>query len=176
MKPACHIFCCSGETLEANPWQHITDADITAAAQTFLGEVQQIPCMWSSSKYKNKPLRWYAERGEVVAREPKSVNISSIEVWRPQPPAAAGSSGTSSDGSSGGGSSDTVCFRVVCSKGASIRVLVHDLGKALGCGAHVTSVRREGVGGFSVDNAWSLDVLLPLARKYAKGFRRAQTY
>lgn len=127
--------------------------------------------MWSSSKYKNKPLRWYAERGEVVAREPKSVHISSIEVWRA---AAAGSSGGDSSGSSGAG--DTVCFRVVAGKGASVRVLVHDLGKALGCGAHVTSLRREGIGGFVVDTAWSLDVLLPLARKYAKGFRQVRQY
>jgi tRNA pseudouridine55 synthase len=69
-----------------------------------------------------------------------------------------------------------VYFKVVASKGASVRVLAHDLGKALGCGAHVTSVRREAMGGFNVSTAWSLDVLLPLARKYAKGFRQAQQY
>lgn len=186
------LDCRSGETLETNPWQHISDADITAAARAFTGEVQQIPSMWSSSKYKAKPLRWYAERGEVVVREPKSVNIASIQTWRAQaqlPPAAAGSSSSgrgivdttisrSSSNSSGIGSalSDTVCFRVVASKGASVRVMVHDLGKALGCGAHLVSLRREGLGGFSVDTAWSLDVLLPLARKYAKGFRQAQQY
>jgi tRNA pseudouridine55 synthase len=186
----CVLDCRSGETLETNPWQHISDADITAAAQAFTGEVQQIPSMWSSSKYKAKPLRWYAERGEVVAREPKSVDISSIQVWRAQAqsPAAAGSSSGSSRGDSGaaissssssGGEStlsDTVCFKVVASKGTSVRVLVHDLGKALGCGAHVASLRLEGLGGFSVDTAWSLEVLLPLARKYAKGFRQAQQY
>jgi tRNA pseudouridine55 synthase len=179
-KPPTHhppTTACSGQTLESNPWQHISDGDIAAAAAAFTGEVQQVPCMWSSSKYKNKPLRWYAERGEVVAREPKSVHISSIQFWRaqpPQPPAATAAAAAGSSGSSDAG--DTVCFRVVAGKGASVRVLVHDLGKALGCGAHVTSLRREGIGGFVVDTAWSLDVLLPLARKYAKGFRQVRQY
>lgn len=163
----------SGEVQESNPWQHLRDEDIAAAAQGFVGEVQQVPCMWSGSKYKNKPLRWYAERGEVVAREAKSIHIASFETWRGQPQAAPGSSSSSVQGRAG---SDTVSFRVVASKGASVRVLVHDLGKALGCGAHVTSVRREAMGGFNVSTAWSLEVLLPLARKYAKGFRQAQQY
>lgn len=180
------LVCRSGETLEINPWQHISDHDIAAAAQAFSGEIQQVPSMWSSSKYKAKPLRWYAERGEVVVREPKTVNISSIEVQRVQVQSALAAASSSSRGdssaalssSSGGGGeaslSDTVCFKVVASKGTSVRVLVHDLGKALGCGAHLVSLRLEGLGGFSVDTAWSLDVLLPLARKYAKGFRQAQ--
>lgn len=172
------LSACSGEVLESNPWQHISESDLSSAAQGFVGEVQQLPSMWSSSKYKNKPLRWYAERGEVVAREPKSVHISSIQLWRgpQQPPSSRRGAGSS--GSSGGQAavSDTVFFRVVASKGASMRVLVHDLGRVLGCGAHVTAVRREGIGGFSVETAWSLDTLLPLARKYAKGFRQAQQY
>lgn len=66
---------------------------------------------------------------------------------------------------------DEVHFRVVCSKGASMRVLANDLGKALGCGAHLASLRREGIGGFNVETAWALDVLLPLAKKYGKGAR-----
>jgi tRNA pseudouridine55 synthase len=188
LDPLTVLDCRSGETLETNPWQHISDHDIAAAAQAFSGEIQQVPSMWSSSKYKAKPLRWYAERGEVVVREPKTVNISSIEVRRAQVQSALAAAGGSSRGdsstalssssSSGGGGeatiSDTVCFKVVASKGTSVRVLVHDLGKALGCGAHLVSLRLEGLGGFSVDTAWSLDVLLPLARKYAKGFRQAQ--
>jgi tRNA pseudouridine55 synthase len=64
---------------------------------------------------------------------------------------------------------------VVVSKGTSVRVLVDDIGKVLGCGAHVTSLRRDSIGGFSVETAWTLEVLLPLAKKYAKGFRNAQS-
>lgn len=54
-----------------------------------------------------------------------------------------------------------------------MRVLAHDLGAALGCGAHLLSLRREAIGGFKVDTAWSLGVLLPLAKKYGKGFKFA---
>ncbi len=46
--------------------------------------------------------------------------------------------------------------------------LAHEVGQRLGCGAHVTHVRREALGGFSVDNAWSLDVMLPVARKFGR--------
>jgi hypothetical protein len=102
--------------------------------------------------------------------------------------AAAAAAGGGDDGGGGGASSsggtsvpqqqqpqgggDVVSFRVVASKGASVRVLAHDLGRALGCGAHLLSLRREAIGGFSVDTAWALDVVLPLARKYAKGALR----
>eukprot|EP00879_Flechtneria_rotunda_P019769 GHRR01020775.1.p2 GENE.GHRR01020775.1~~GHRR01020775.1.p2 ORF type:complete len:170 (+),score=42.91 GHRR01020775.1:983-1492(+) len=165
--------------------------------------------MWSSTKYKNRPLRWYAERGDEVVRVSKTVHISSLQLWREQAQAAVptfSSSGTKSqqlqgsrqilarrtataamqqhrsgnssvdDAGSGGaechaGSANEVHVRIVASKGASVRVLAHDLGKALKCGAHLTALRRESIGGFCVDNAWSLDVLLPLAKKYAKGFR-----
>eukprot|EP00878_Enallax_costatus_P020071 GHUV01021201.1.p2 GENE.GHUV01021201.1~~GHUV01021201.1.p2 ORF type:complete len:146 (+),score=24.37 GHUV01021201.1:2378-2815(+) len=143
----------------------------------------QVPCMWSSTKFKNRPLRWYAERGETVVREPKAVQIPSLEVWREQNPNPSGDSASITSNSSTSTIApgqpnrshglDEVRFRVVASKGASMRVLAHDLGKALGCGAHLASLRREGIGGFSVETAWSLDVLLPLAKKYGKGFRSA---
>eukprot|EP00878_Enallax_costatus_P011594 GHUV01012102.1.p1 GENE.GHUV01012102.1~~GHUV01012102.1.p1 ORF type:complete len:430 (+),score=83.49 GHUV01012102.1:290-1579(+) len=173
----------TGQAVQVNPWQHITSADIQQAAAKFQGEVMQVPCMWSSTKFKNRPLRWYAERGETVVREPKAVQIPSLEVWREQNPNPSGDSASITSNSSTSTIApgqpnrshglDEVRFRVVASKGASMRVLAHDLGKALGCGAHLASLRREGIGGFSVETAWSLDVLLPLAKKYGKGFRSA---
>lgn len=180
----------TGQVTQTNPWQRVSDDQIAAAAARFEGEVLQVPCMWSSTKYKNRPLRWYAERGEEVVREPKAVHISSVEVWRDKAVQAAGglaystgsstgsSNGTSSSSSSSSSEaapklSDVVHFRVLASKGASMRVLADDIGKALGCGAHLASLRREAIGGFRVDTAWSLEVLLPLAKKYAKGYRFA---
>jgi tRNA U55 pseudouridine synthase TruB len=147
-----------------------------------------------------QPLRWYAERGEEVRREPKAVHLASLDVWRDKAAPAADSSSSSSrrsnptaaaaagfsvsseadtaaglDAAAGAEDpsmrSDEVHFRVVASKGASMRVLAHDLGAALGCGAHLLSLRREAIGGFKVDTAWSLEVLLPLAKKYGKGFK-----
>ncbi|KAF8063078.1 truB [Scenedesmus sp. PABB004] len=182
----------SGQLTAAAPWEHLSDAELAAAAARFEGEVLQVPCMWSSTKFKNRPLRWYAERGEEVAREPKAVTIRSIRVWREAPragggllpggggggePAAAeagdGAGGDASGGAAAAARSAELHFRVVAGKGASMRVLAHDLGALLGCGAHLSALRREAVGGFSVESAWSLDVLLPLAKRFAKGFRNA---
>ncbi|WIA40342.1 hypothetical protein OEZ86_013709 [Tetradesmus obliquus] len=177
----------TGQVVTLSPaWRQLSDADVAAAAAAMQGEVLQVPCMWSSTKYKNRPLRWYAERGEEVRREPKAVQISSIQVWRDKASPASDSSSSSSptaasdkadvaglqlDAAAAG--SDEVHFRVVAGKGASMRVLAHDLGAALGCGAHLLSLRREAIGGFKVDTAWSLEVLLPLAKKYGKGFKFA---
>ncbi|KAF6258258.1 putative tRNA pseudouridine synthase [Scenedesmus sp. NREL 46B-D3] len=143
----------TGQATQTSPWRHISDADLATAAVKFQGEVLQVPCMWSSTKYRNRPLRWYAERGEEVRREPKAVHISSMQLQA---------------------RSDEVHFRVVASKGASMRVLAHDLGATLGCGAHLLRLRREAIGGFKVDTAWSLEVLLPLATKYGKGYKFVQ--
>lgn len=113
--------------------------------------------MWSSTKVNGRPLRWYAERGESAPRTPRAVIIESLTLWRDDPSA----------------SPDRIAFRCVAGKGCSMRVMAHDLGAALGCGAHLVELRREGVGGFSVERAWTLDVFLPLARRFAKGFRGA---
>ena len=56
-------------------------------------------------------------------------------------------------------------FRVVCSKGTYIRSLVHDLGRAAGSGAYLSSLRRTGTGGFSVEDAWDLDALVHWIQK-----------
>lgn len=173
----------TGQAVQVNSWQHITDAQIQQAGAKFQNEVMQVPCMWSSTKFKNRPLRWYAERGETVVREPKAVQITSLELWREGSLNDGGKSVSTINDSDGNNAEENiggqaaganeVHFRVVASKGTSIRVLADDLGKALGCGAHLASLRREGIGGFSVETAWSLDVLLPLAKKYGKGFRSA---
>ncbi len=115
----------------------------------------QLPSIWSGVKFRGKPLAWYAERGRAAEVElaPRAVNIESFEVWRSSP-----------------GARD-VGFRVVIGKGASARVLVRDLGAALGCGARVVSLRREAIGGFWVERAWTLDVLLPMAKRFGKGYR-----
>jgi tRNA pseudouridine55 synthase len=193
----------SGQPLSSGPWAHLSDMDITAAAASFTGEVLQVPCMWSSSKFNSRPLRWYAQRGQTVARPPRAVTIESLSVWRDPTTPAAGVGISSGSGSATQQQqqrrqqqpqqqvdpqqqqqvdpqqqqqqqqkqSDLVHFRAVASRGASMRVLADDLGRALGCGAHLAALRREAIGGFSVETAWRLDVLLPMAQKYAKGFR-----
>jgi len=110
--------------------------------------------MWSDAKHQGKPLRWYAERGQTVPRAPRAVVVESLQLWR-----APGAR--------------EVGFRLVSNRGCSVRVLVNDLGAALGCGACLVSLRREAIGGFSVEKAWTLDVFVPMAKRFGKGFRGA---
>ncbi|KIY93754.1 tRNA pseudouridine synthase B [Monoraphidium neglectum] len=140
----------SGDVIERLPWGHVTDADLEAAGKALTGEIMQVPSVWSSTKIDGRPAYWYANRGEPRTLPPRAAVISSLSLWR-EP-----------------GSND-VGFRCECGRGASMRALARDLGAALGCGAHLLSLRREGIGGFS--RAWTLDVFLPLAKRFAKGFR-----
>lgn len=146
----------TGSVVEEMPWGHITDEDLRRAAGALTGEVTQVPPVWSGAKVAGRPMRWYAERREAAPhRLPRSVLVDSLAVWREEL-----------------GSRD-VSFRLVAGKGCCVRTLAHDLGAALGCGAHLAALRREALGGFSVERAWTLDVLIPMAKKYAKGFRAA---
>jgi tRNA pseudouridine55 synthase len=144
----------TGDTREELPWEGVTNQDITAAQEAFTGEIQQQVAMWSKTKVQGRPLSWYAERGLAVRNRPtKSVVLEDLQLWREDP------------------SSPTVNFTVTCSKGASMRVLAHDIGKFLGCGAHLAELRRESIGKFSVEKAWMMEVFLPVARKYARGYK-----
>eukprot|EP00877_Chromochloris_zofingiensis_P004973 jgi/Chrzof1/14477/Cz09g04080.t1 len=142
----------TGKQVNDMPWSHITDDDIQAAVHKLRGDTQQTPPMWCGTKHKGEPMSWYAERGEEIERQSRTVHVADLDVWR-EP------------------GSRELSFKAVVSKGTSMRCLAHDLGRALACGAHLSSLRREAVGGFLVDNAWTLDVLIPLVRKYRKGFR-----
>lgn len=95
----------------------------------FVGEQLQIPPSFSALKHKGKPLYYYARRGIEVKREPRPVEIKSIECLALEP--------------------ESLTIRVVCGKGTYIRVLAADIGRALGCGAHLSELRRLRSGMFS---------------------------
>lgn len=122
----------------------------------------QAPHPFSAVKVAGKPLRWYAQRrmSPPAPPPPRAAAIHAFELWRNPAPASPGRA------------SPEVGFRVTVGPGASVRTLIHDLGAALGCGAHLTSLRREAVGGFSAERAWPLDVVLPVARRYGRTYRR----
>lgn len=99
----------------------------------FSGQISQIPPMYSALKHQGKALYHYARAGVEIERQPRIVSIYSLEVNEC--------------------SGDLIKFTVGCSKGTYIRTLAEDIGEALGCGAHLQSLRRTVIGCLSVDQA-----------------------
>ena len=104
----------------------VEKSDIFRVLPQFTGDIRQIPPMHSALKRNGRPLYELARKGIEVEREPRAVTIHAIAIL-----SLAG---------------DTLSLRVACSKGTYIRVLAADIGKALGCGAHLTGLRRTVVG------------------------------
>ena len=102
----------------------------------FTGDIQQIPPMHSALKRNGRPLYELARQGIEVEREARAVTIYAIDLLD-----FAG---------------DSLTLRVACSKGTYIRVLAADIGAALGCGAHLTALRRTRVGDLDLDGAVTL--------------------
>jgi len=115
------------------PITHICDADIQKARELFLGEIEQIPPLYSAIKKDGVRLYELARKGESKVVPPRKINIYEFEIVKIDMP--------------------KVAFRVVCSKGTYIRSLAHDFGKALNSGAHLSSLRRTKSGDHLVDNA-----------------------
>lgn len=108
---------------------------------SFQGLIQQLPPMYSAVKVAGKPLYHYARSGKDLKREPRSVHIGAYDVVE------VGES--------------WIDFRITCSGGTYIRTLAHDLGEAIGCGAHLTGLRRERVGRYDLGNAKPLSDVTP---------------
>jgi tRNA pseudouridine55 synthase len=118
---------------------------IEEVMQGFRGKISQLPPMHSALKHNGEPLYKLARRGDEVPREPREVEIYELRVAEIDPPA--------------------MHLHIECSKGTYIRTLGHDMGVQLGCGAHVTALRRRRNGPFGVEDA------LPLAE--VKGLLKA---
>jgi tRNA pseudouridine55 synthase len=130
------------EVDEEEPWEHVTDDALLNEAAAMVGEITQIPPMYSAIKVKGERLYKAARRGETVERKERKCIINSFEVSRDDPEDAR-----------------NVSFRVDCSKGTYVRTLAFDLGKRLGSIAHLTSLRRESIGEYDVRDAWTTDAL-----------------
>lgn len=121
-----------------------TDVQVSEQAfhnvcQRFMGEITQIPPMYSALKVDGKPLYDYAREGVEIERTPRQVTIFSLNVHE----------------FSGG----TAVIEVRCSKGTYIRTLAEDIGQALGCGAHLTALRRTETAGFHINECITLEAL-----------------
>ena len=114
----------------------------------FVGEIEQVPPMYSALKRDGKRLYKLARKGETVALEPRKCRVDGIEYL----------------GAEGG---DTYLLRIRCGKGVYIRTLCHDIGKALGCGAHMLTLERTAAGIFKIEDALTLDAIDALAAEDA---------
>jgi len=117
-----------GRALATNDISSLTEKDILGALSRFKGAIMQTPPMYSAKKRAGVPLYKLARAGITVEREPKEVFISSLDVLRIELP--------------------FVEFTVECSKGTYVRSICHDAGVFLGCGAHLTELRRVKCGAF----------------------------
>lgn len=116
---------------------------VQSATSRFTGLIQQIPPMFSAVKKGGKPLYVLARQGQVVEREPRTVHIGRLEFdWNAR-------------------SGNSVPFTVECSGGTYVRTLAHDLGKAVGCGAHLSRLVRTEVGRFHLGQAIALAEVEP---------------
>ncbi len=104
----------------------------------FRGKIWQKPPAYSALKYKGKPLYHYARKGIIIEKEPRPVEITALERCTAEPC---------------DNENPELSLRIECSKGTYIRVLAADIGRELGCGGHLTSLRRTRSGIFSVENA-----------------------
>ena len=127
-----------GEIVRERPVD-IDRGAIESACRGLLGEIDQIPPMHSALKHAGKALYEYARQGVTIERAPRRVTIHRIDIvdWQ----------------------AERLVIDVVCSKGTYVRTLAEDLGEALGCGAHLSGLRRTGSGPLSVAHALTLEQL-----------------
>jgi tRNA pseudouridine55 synthase len=119
----------------------VPESRFRAAMEGFLGEIEQVPPMYSALKVGGRALHEIARRGGTVERAPRTVRVRAIELLGFAPPSAT--------------------ISIICSKGTYVRTLVDDLGAVLGTYAHVRELRRTRVGRFTVEGAVALDDLSP---------------
>ncbi|MCZ7564207.1 MAG: tRNA pseudouridine(55) synthase TruB [Burkholderiales bacterium] len=127
-----------GEVLGTHPPQS-SRAEVERALRAFVGEIEQVPPMHSALKKGGRPLYAYARAGETVERQPRRVTVYALEL------------------EAFDGRDLRVHARV--GKGTYLRTLAEDIGRHLGCGAHLGALRRTGVGRFRVEAALTLDAL-----------------
>ena len=130
---------CKGEVIQEREVR-VSKEEVTCVVTSFLGEIEQVPPMVSAKKVGGKRLYKLARKGVEVEREPRKIHVSEIEIEKIELP--------------------YVVFRVACSKGTYVRQLADDMGEKLGCGAHLTDLRRTRSGEFSIDKAILLDTVM----------------
>ena len=127
----------SGEVLEQHPVS-VTPEELEAVLSAFRGDIQQVPPMDSAIKINGRKLYELARKGREVERPARPVTIHALTMEEQTAP-------------------DEFIIRVRCSKGTYVRTLCHDIGRALGCGGCMSSLRRTMAAGFTLEDAVTLE-------------------
>ncbi|RPI59272.1 MAG: tRNA pseudouridine(55) synthase, partial [Ignavibacteriales bacterium] len=119
--------------------EDLSEEVILSTRNKFLGNIEQIPPMFSALKHKGKALYKLARAGKEVERAPRQVEIFSFDITKVELP--------------------DIHFEIACSKGTYIRVIADDFGKELGCGGILSLLRRTEIGDYKVEDACDLEEL-----------------
>jgi len=134
----------TGKVVTSKPWEGVQPEKMEALIHTFLGKIHQTPSMFSAIKMQGKPLYRLARQGIEIDRKEREVEIYKIQIEEIALP--------------------LVCFKVSCSKGTYIRTLGRDIGRKIGCGAHLLRLRRTRSGPFTLERAISWKRLKDLSK------------
>ncbi len=130
-----------GEAVRECPWEHVTEEDIADVCERLIGEIEQVPPIYSAVKVDGKRAYERARDGEEFELRARIVRIDSLELLAFEPPRAR--------------------LHVRCGSGTYVRALVRDMGGMLGSCAYTTAIRRTGVGSFRLEEATPLDQITP---------------
>ncbi len=128
-----------GTVIRSGDYSSVTRAMVEELLPSFVGDIAQVPPMFSALKRDGVPLYQYARAGQTVEREPRPVHIYRLELLDFRPP--------------------TFTIDVECGRGTYVRTLAYDLGERLGCGAHLESLIRLHIGPFQMESAIDIDDL-----------------
>ncbi len=132
------------EIEERYPYKHIRESEIEKLRQSFLGEIDQMPPVFSAIKIKGQPAYKLARKGKEVALKSRKVTIEQFDITKLDLP--------------------NIEFEIACSKGTYIRSIAHDFGQKLNNGAFLTQLRRTKIGDYDVKDAFSVfDIVDKLA-------------
>lgn len=151
-----------GKVVASSDVSGMTEESVRRALGGFRGVIRQVPPMYSAIKSNGTPLYKLARKGVTIEREAREVEIYGLEVFRIELP--------------------MVEFKVLCSRGTYLRSMCHDLGEALGTGAHLTELRRLASGDFSIGEAVPPGIeaeglagrIIPLEEALARASRASQ--
>ncbi len=139
-----------GEVIQQRAVPQLDEVKIRSAFENFRGDFYQLPPMVSAKKHCGVPLYKLARQGKVIEREPRLVHVYRYSIDRIALP--------------------EIDFSVLCSKGFYVRTYAHDIGEALGCGAHLKSLRRLKSGRFDVAKAITVEQIKNATREEILGW------